>query len=198
VKVSLGDASWTVEMAIPWKSLAGANPRPGAAVGFNICRDRYVGLSREWTSWSQVNANFHDPERFAHLVLSPTPQDLGKLARELRQGDRRGPILVFSNEGFSGASYAALAQAAFAHLDELLADLEKTRREEHDADAARLLGDLIAESRRDAAALRTGLGDLTRVDIAAGTRTDTAVQKLEGTLRDAIWQARLSALLSGI
>ena len=41
-------------------------------MGINVCRDRYLGADRQWTNWSQTAANFHDPERFGHLVLSPT------------------------------------------------------------------------------------------------------------------------------
>jgi len=44
---------------------------------------------------SQIAANFHDPEHFGHLVLSPTPEILGKLSDEFRKGGLDGPIQVF-------------------------------------------------------------------------------------------------------
>jgi len=198
VMTKLGETGWTVEAAIPWQGLVVAARRPGAVMGFNVCRDRYVGPAREWTNWSQTNANFHDPERFAHLVLSPTPEQLGKLGTEFRQGDRTGPITIFSGEGFSGATYAALAKEAFARLDELLGQLERTQQAEGDPEAARILGDLIRQRRHEVEALRTGITDRERIDAATWSRVDVALQKLERTLGEMIWQARLSALLSGI
>ena len=67
----LGAKGWTLELAIPWRDVGLATPRPGAVVGFNVCRDRYAGGAREWSNWSQTMANFHDAPRFGHLVLSP-------------------------------------------------------------------------------------------------------------------------------
>lgn len=198
VETRLGGANWTVEAAIPWKDLVGADPGPGAVIGFNVCRDRYVGPTRGWTNWSQTNANFHDPERFGHVVLSPTPEQLGKLGMGFRQGGRTGPLIIFSTEGFSGATYAALAKEAFTRLDELLGQLERTQQEERDPEAARLLGDLIGQHRQNAAAVRASIADQQHMDAAAWSRVDVALQKLERTLGEMIWQARLSALLSGI
>lgn len=198
VETHVGDDAWFVEVAIPWRDITKRKPALGAVAGFNVCRDRHLAGRREWTNWSQTKANFHDPDRFAHLVLSPTPQQLGKLGSELRKGDRRGPIVVFSSEGFSQTSYAQLAEQAFAELDALLADLEETRARERDRKAARLLGDLIEERRTAVEELRATLRDPKQIDAALWTRTDLAIQQLSRSLNDAIWEARLSALLSGI
>jgi hypothetical protein len=198
VQTHVGEDAWFVEVAIPWRDMTKRKPTPGAAVGFNVCRDRHLSGRREWTNWSQTKANFHDPDRFAHLVLSPTPQQLGKLGAELRKGDRRGPITVFSSEGFSRTSYAELAQQALAGLDALLADLEETQAKERDRKAARLLGELIQERRKAVEDLRDTLSDPERIDVALWTRSDLAIQALSHSLNDAIWEARLSALLSGI
>lgn len=197
-ETDIGEDSWSVEVAIPWRDITKRKPTSGAVVGFNVCRDRHLSGRREWTNWSQTKANFHDPDRFAHLVLSPTPQQLGKLGPEFRKGDRRGPITVFSSEGFSRTSYAELAEQALAGLDALLADLEETHAKERDRRAARLLGELIEERRKAVEDLRATLGDPERIDAALWTRSDVAIQELSHSLNDAIWEARLSALLSGI
>lgn len=198
VKADMGEDAWLVEMALPWQDVTRRKPKPGAVVGFNVCRDRHLSGRREWTNWSQTKANFHDPERFAHLVLSPTPKQLGRLGPEFRKGARRGPITIFSNEGFAQTSYAELAEQAFAGLAALIVELERTQAKERDRKAARLLGELIDQRRQEAEELRATVSDPERVDAALWTRTDLAIQKLTGTLNDAIWEARLSALLSGI
>jgi hypothetical protein len=198
LRAYLGEDAWFVEVAIPWKDITKRRPAPGAVVGFNVCRDRHLSGRREWTNWAQTKANFHDPERFAHLVLSPTPEQLGKLGSEFRKGARQGPITLFSSEGFAQTSYAELAAQAFAGLDVLLAQLEKTQTRERDRKAARLLGELIEARRQEVDELRTTVSDPERIDAAVWTRTDLAIQQLSRTLNEAIWEARLSALLSGI
>jgi hypothetical protein len=45
-------------------------------------------------TWAKVQGGFHDPERFAHVVLSGTPEMIGKLSAEFRKGGRTGPITV--------------------------------------------------------------------------------------------------------
>jgi hypothetical protein len=198
IGTKVGDDAWFVEVAIPWRDVTKRKPSPGAVAGFNVCRDRHLGGLREWTNWSQTKANFHDPDRFAHLVLSPTPEQLGRLGPEFRKGGRKGPITIFSTEGFAQTSYAELAERAFAELDALLADLDRTRTRERDRKAARLLGELLAERRAAVEELRATLKGAQRIDAALWTRTDLAIQELSQNLNDAIWEARLSALLSGI
>jgi len=101
-------------------------------VGFNVCRDREVGHIHQWTNWSQTKSRFHDPDRFAHLVLSPTSERLGRLGDEFRKGDRTGPLRIVGSEGFSHTSYRRLAQALDgvvwdARLAALLAGIQRAR-----------------------------------------------------------------------
>src|SRR3990170_1107489 len=105
----LDDTAWTLEVAIPWADLGLISPQSGDLLGFNVCRNRYLSGRTEWSNWAQTKGNFHDVERFAHLVLSPTPEEIGRLGGELRKGERSGPILLFGPEGYSGTSYRALA-----------------------------------------------------------------------------------------
>jgi hypothetical protein len=135
VAAHLDKDCWSVELAIPWKALK-VEPKPGAIIGFNVCRDRYLGASRSWSCWSQVNANFHDPDRFAHLVLSSTPEMIARMGADLRKGGRTGPITVFSAEGFAQTTYAELAKRTLDDLDKIIADMEAVRKSETDPAAA--------------------------------------------------------------
>ena len=185
---------WSLEVAIPWADL-GATPRPGKIVGFNVCRDRNIG-EKEWTNWSRTKSGFHDPFRFADLVLSGTPDLIGKLAGQLRQGDRTGPMVVYSAEGFSKQTYAQLAASAFADLDKLMTTLEAERKREPSPAAANELGKRLEGYRAQVAEMRTrAQGNL---DAADWTRLDLQMQKLIVRLKGVIWEARLKALLDGI
>jgi len=195
VRTHLDKDFWSMELALPWKDL-GVTPKPGHVVGFNLCRDRYAGRDREWSTWSQVKANFHDPERFSHLVLSATPEMMGKMGQEFRRAGRTGPILVFSAEGFAEKTYSGLASQALADLDRLIADLEAERKKESDAAAAAELGKRLDEYRKEAAALRAEPQG--KLDAASWSKLDRGIQKLTATLKQSVWEARLSALLSAI
>ncbi len=194
VKSSLGKDGWVLEIAVPWSSLA-SKPAPGKLVGFNVCRDRNLG-DKEWTNWSRTMSGFHDPIRFAHLVLSGTPDQIGKLSTQLRKGDRGGPITIFSSQGFSQSTYAQLAGAAFADVEKLLADLNaECAREKDPAASAELAKRLEAYRQRVGEYRDRSRGKL---DAAAWVRLDVDIQKLIREMKQVVWEARLSALLSGI
>lgn len=57
---------WTVELAIPFRSVAAEPPRRGDLWRVNFARiDRPPNVGRELTAWSPTGfANFHVPERF--------------------------------------------------------------------------------------------------------------------------------------
>jgi hypothetical protein len=68
---------WTVEMAIPFKTLGRKTPRQGSEWRVNFCRTEVP--DRELTCWSYTGGGYHIPERFGHLQFSRTPgsqQDL--------------------------------------------------------------------------------------------------------------------------
>ena len=189
---------WELEMAIPWAEVGVPAPKPGRVVGFNVCRDRYAGGAREWSNWSQTQANFHDVARFGHLVLSPTEEMLGGLAGELRKGDRRGPIVLYTEEGSAGRAYLAMARDALAKLDAELAALAK------EAEGDELLGARDeAASRLDMARrllepYRTRLQAAKSLDAAEWTRMGVEMAKLGARLRELLWEARLATLLKAI
>jgi hypothetical protein len=66
VAAGRGEGFWTVEVAIPFASLA--TGAAGDVWGFNICRERHVPEHRENTAWSATGPRFHSPERFGDLV----------------------------------------------------------------------------------------------------------------------------------
>ena len=196
-KTKLYDDRWSLEFAIPWKDL-GVEPKPMLVIGLNVCRDRYVGENREWSNWARTNANFHDPERFGHVVLSPTPEGLGQLGDEFRKGDRRGTILIYSNEGFSQHTYRGLAESELQKIEALLVDMARVRDEEQDAKAKQELDARIARFRQEVAAIRERVSADDIVDARAWTDVSLRTGTLTRELGGAVWEARLAALLSGL
>lgn len=194
VRTSSEADGWSVELALPWTALK-AVPAPGKVVGFNVCRDRNVG-DKAWTNWARVMNGFHDPDRFAHLVLSGTPEMLGRLSGELRKGGRSGAITVFSAAGFAQTSYARLADAAFAQVQQLLGDLDAERKRETDPAAAAEIGRRVADYRDKLAGLRSPEG--TALDAATWARLDLSLQGMVGQLNKLVWEARLAALLNSL
>jgi cellulose/xylan binding protein with CBM9 domain len=194
VRTHLGDTFWSVEIAVPWGPLK-AKPGPGKVVGFNVSREHNIG-DRAYTTWARLRGGFHDPDRFAHLVLSGTPEAIGKLSQEFRKGGRTGPIVVYSAEGFAQTTYAKLAEAAFAQVEKHLTGLDAQRHSEKDPAAATDIGRRIGQFRARLAALqRHSAGKL---DAAAWTRLDMKLQRLVGQLRKAVAESRLAALLNTI
>ena len=60
---------WTVEIAIPGATLGVGKMAPPAFWGFNLCRERLAGGSRELANWADVERNFNTPELFGHLLF---------------------------------------------------------------------------------------------------------------------------------
>ena len=194
VKTHLGEKFWSAEVAVPWGPLR-AGPNPGKTVGFNVSRNHNIEELTHAT-WARLQGGFHDPERFAHLVLSGTPEMIGKLSGEFRKGGRTGPIVVYSAEGFARTSHTKLAEAAFAEVQKLLADLEAQRRKEQEPGVAEALKRRLDEYREKLAGLkRQSKGKL---DAATWTRVGIEVQALIGQLRKTVAEARLTALLKEI
>jgi len=189
---------WELELAIPWKEVGIEAPKPGMVVGFNVCRDRYAGGGREWSNWSQTMANFHDPARFGHLVLSPTEEMLGKVAPEVRKGGRRGPILVFTSEGAAGRAYLAMAREALKAVDAQIATLEAGAANELSDDFRKEIADRLEVVRAKLAPLRERIAAAKALDAAEWTRLSISLTRLRSILDQLVWDARLAALLKAI
>lgn len=196
-KTTLDETSWTLELAIPWEDL-GVQPRQGRVIGFNVDRDRNLLNAREWSNWAQQNANFHDPERFAHLVLSPSAEELGRLGPELRKGDRRGALLVYGQEGFSQGSYRVLAEEALAKLAGYVNEFVRLSTQETDALTRKELETRAAQYQADLAQLTEAVRGPKALDAAAWVKTNLRISQLIHNMELNIWDARLAALLAGI
>jgi hypothetical protein len=74
------DLGWTLEMAIPWTDLNFSHrnfpPKPGETIRINfyrVERPRQGSLPVEWSGWSPVPGDFHDPTRFGQFVFTAAP-----------------------------------------------------------------------------------------------------------------------------
>lgn len=195
---AVGDNGWTAEVSVPWADLGLKEPKAGTVVGFNLCRDRNIIDNKQWTCWSQIEGNFHDPMRFGHLVLSATPEILGSLSQEFRLGERRGALHVFGPEGFSRTSYLALAKDSLKQLDAALADLEALRKKEAPGTVVDAIGKRIASASEAVMPFRQKIESGAPLDAAEWLHADTQIQKTVEELRNYVWQARLEALLASI
>jgi len=61
--------AWTLEMRVPFSTLGGAIPHPGAIWGFNICRVRNTVKPSEYSCWNPTFGGFGKPERFGKLIF---------------------------------------------------------------------------------------------------------------------------------
>ena len=70
--VAKSATGWSVDMAIPFRSLTATPPTAGDCWRVNFCRiDRPPGVPRELSAWSPTGrANFHTPERFGILQFT--------------------------------------------------------------------------------------------------------------------------------
>lgn len=196
VKTFQGPDFWSAEFVVPWAPMKG-QPHEGKIVGFNVNRDRNAA-GHSWHTWARVDiaTGFHDRERFGHLVLSGTPEGIGGLSEEFRNGGRTGPIIVYSAEGFAQTTYAKLAVEAFGQCERLLAQLKsESQREKSPETAAEI------QQRLDTYAVtlaKMKAGSASSMDAAKWNRLDIAVQELMKTLRTTVAEARLKVLLDNI
>jgi hypothetical protein len=189
--------AWELEAVLPWEAF-GLTPKPGMVVGFNVCRDRYAGGAREWSNWAQTKANFHDPVRFGHLVISPTEAQLGRLGAEFRKGDRAGPIRLYGHAGTAARAYLAMARDTLKRLDALLDELAAEATLERSLAAQEEIAERLALARQHVEPYREKLDAAKALDAAAYTRLDIQLHRLERRLRHLLWDARLAALLEDI
>ena len=195
--VRLLNDAWTLEVAIPWADLE-VEPDRGTLIGLNVCRDRYLGANKTWSNWSQTAANFHDPERFGHVVLSPSASRIGELNEELHRGGRAGPAVIYGPDAFVRAANRAIAMQAINEAEKLLARLDETRAQEADAGAREELGERIGGYRDELADFEaTATGEET-VTPQRWREINHRIAQMRYELKTVIWEARLSALISEI
>ena len=198
VKTHLAEKFWSVEVAVPWAWLKAA-PKPGKVVGFNVNRNHSIDkltASPAYATWAMLEGGFHDPERFAHLVLAGTPEVIGKLSGEFRKGGRSGPIVVYSAAGVVRTDAMDRPEAAFAEARKLLAELEIQVSKEKEPGAAEELKRLLDEYRGKLAGLKSQSESKLADDARTGLEGE--LQALVGQLHDIVAEAGLAALLMEI
>ena len=184
---------WSLECAIPWADL-GTSPQAGQLLGFNVCRDRQIG-GQQWTNWARTITGFHDPVRFAHLILAGNPQALAGHSAEFRKGDREGAVIIYTVDGFAESSYRAMATASLEALNLRLAAVEQKARNEGDAVRRGMKG-LLATYREQIKPIADALASGESMDAKAWSQWDMRITRIVNGLEDALWTARLQALLS--
>lgn len=193
----LGDDFWSLEFAIPWADL-GVTPEAGAVIGFNVCRDRQLGTEKLWANWSQTKANFHDPQRFAHAVLSPDAQQLGALEAEYRKGARDGAIVFLGPSALTQAAWRALVRRALVASGATLGEMEKLLDQEAEEGAREEFARRIAGFRADLAGYADSVESGKPLDVDTWKEMTTRMARMRSGLDRLVWEARLTALLSTI
>ncbi|MHA1573759.1 MAG: sugar-binding protein [Alphaproteobacteria bacterium] len=127
-KGHVGKTAWSVEIAIPFKTLGIERPRPGQVLGLNVCRERYAG-KRQLSHWSTVKRSFHDCARFGHLVFADAEQLLpsGKWLAELGAGGRAVEVWTSAGRVRCESLRALLCvggNVSFARLAQLVEQIE--------------------------------------------------------------------------
>ncbi len=194
---SVGEDAWTLEVAIPWADMGWA-PEAGQVVGVNVCRDRYLGADRQWSNWSQTAANFHDPARFGHAVLSPDAMRLGELEAEYRKGGRTGPIVFEGPPALVDAAYRALARRSLDHSAELLAGIEGALAHDEQQGASEELTRRIAAYRTELSGFADQIEAGEPLPPDAWRQMTARLAGMRSELDRVIWEARLAALISTI
>jgi hypothetical protein len=68
-KAVITNNGWSIELAIPFRSLGLSVPNEGEIWGVNICRTRRGGKF-EYSVWSPTYTGFHDPQHFGSFVFN--------------------------------------------------------------------------------------------------------------------------------
>jgi hypothetical protein len=193
---STSPTGWSLEIAVPWKDL-GVTPRAGHLLGLNVCRDRYIG-NRQWSNWARVTTGFHDPIRFGHVILEGTPAAISDLGSELRKGDRSGAITLFTRAGLAETTYRALAEAGLKSLQEQLAALTRQAEQEPSPACKAELTALVQARQAEGLQLAERLAGQASLDARQWHELDRQLGTARQTLAQAVWTARLNALLGDL
>ncbi len=194
---TIGEGAWTLEVAIPWADM-GAAPEVGQVVGFNVCRDRYLGADKQWSNWAQTAANFHDPERFGHAVLSPDAARLGALEAEYRKGGRIGAIVFEGPPALVDAAYRMLARHSIADGDALLTQVAEAFADDRQEGASDELARRIAGYRAELTGFAEQIDGGQPLGLDTWKQMTARLAGMRAELDGVIWEARLAALISTI
>ena len=174
---TVGIDAWYLECAIDFSSF-GRFGVPGAAWGFNVCRDRNGEGDTQWSCWSPSPGGFHQPEHFGRLIF----------------GGEAG-----------GADRAVLIECARAaqRSMELEARLNEALKIVRAADAATLppeqrqaLQQQVADAEGALQALRGLLEDSAPLDTRAWLTVNEKMAQAAVGVEEAAWMIRFERLLA--
>ncbi len=100
----MGFDAWTVELAVPFKDLGAAPPKPGDVWRVNFCRQELP--SRELTAFSFTGGGFGVPSRFGVLKFGIAPQTAGQVKGK---HELRGTVLEPDGSPVVGAPIRTMA-----------------------------------------------------------------------------------------
>ena len=167
-----------------------------------------------FTDSSLANWPLQQNQAKIQQVLASVPEDVEAAAQYERWGRELAAQLKLASSGSAGAIIAEanaartigqwerglhvlkLAEAAFAKLKNLLADLEAQRRKEKEPEVAENITRQLDEYRAKLAGLKTQSKGV--LDTATWTPVDIEVEALIGQLRQTIAEVGLAALLKEI
>ncbi|HIE51853.1 MAG TPA: hypothetical protein EYP85_08850 [Armatimonadetes bacterium] len=207
---------WVLEMAVPFAALGVEKPSAGEIWGLNVCRERYAGGKQELSNWAFTGGNFHTPQWFGDLCFLPLraterfvrraqatdePSWSRLLAASLAVHERLRVDLMEGTIALQGAKFLPLtyrAQAAARWrergpaLGKLMAEMRRLARQPGAQTFAARVESLL---KRQADLERTATSS-EPLDPWGFARWWRAVQELERTANDLIWELRLEALLA--
>jgi len=79
----VGDAAWTIEVAVPFGTLGAKAPALGTKWGFNVAREEQP--MGEVSSWAPMGRRLHQPQLFADLFFGAYPAELAARLEALRR-----------------------------------------------------------------------------------------------------------------
>lgn len=197
VKVRLGEKGWTTEWRLPWADY-GLKPQPNLLLGFNVCRDRHTITNREWTNWSQVIGGFHDPPRFAHLVLSPVAEQVGARREGYWKGGRTGPMRLLVPEEIVWSNCPPLIAQAVEQVKTHLFEIEAIHKKMAEGGAKTELGNRISAIKEDLATVQGYLVSKSSRPPEKWLKTELRITELARGIGTLVWEARLKTLLADI
>jgi|GEM_PF-2091179 len=69
-----GDDWYSVEVAIPF-NLLNFSPKDGDTGRFTVCRNTLTSPEERFTSWTQADTRFYEPEHFARIIFKGSPPE---------------------------------------------------------------------------------------------------------------------------
>lgn len=193
--------AWYVEAAVPFAAFE--LPTPGTVMGFNLNRERLAGGSRELYNWADVQANFHKPGLFGHLLLvdngwKPEEEVMAKVARQTGAPEAR----VYVADGYwevkegskpRAFTYSELIQIQQGTVEGYVEELRKVYRDRPDM-VLRTDFDKLDSRYREVKAMASGDAEVTPEACAAA---NAFLNNLEDSVKSIYWKVRVRLLLEG-